>query len=192
MADGTLSTDYLVLIDNWPGAPAHNLSVPTDGFTGATTHNVAAAAYDLGTKIQVYNTGVTAGIAGFSTFIYLNIVVETTPVTAANQVVTPDTNASLYIVTNDPESCLAIPSLPSAVCLTATMNTGYYGWFWCGGVCPEEFATTLTGNILCVNTIALGSVVIASDLAVDSIGYAIATGAATDLIAAYTLSTDTN
>lgn len=190
MADGTLDVDYLVLIDNWPGSPSPNLSVPSDGFTGSSHHNVATAIYKLGTKIQVYNTGVTAGRAGFSTFIYLQFVLGQTH--AALQVVTPDTNAALYVVTNDPDSCLSIAALPSAISLSA-MTTAYHGWFWCGGVCPEEFVAALTGNVLTAGSaVALGSAIIAADCSADSIGYGIAAGAATDLIAGYTLKTDTD
>lgn len=190
MADGTLDSNFLVLIDRWPGAPSHNLSIPSDGFTGST-HNVATAAYDIGTKIQVYNE--TAGIAGFSTFIYLQYIsaTEAPPTAAAKQVCTPDANTSLYKVTNDPDQALAIPSLPSAVMLSV-MTLTRFGWFYCGGVVPEDYVSDLGGNFACVNTIALGSTIIASNLTADAIGYAIAASAATDLIAGYTLSSDTD
>lgn len=189
MADGTLSTDYLVLKDNWPGAPAHNLSVPTDGFTGATHHNVVAAAYKVGTKIQVYNVGTTLGIAGFATFIYLKFLTDGTPAPLVKQVCVLDLATSATTVTNDPTNALSIPALPSCVLLSA-MTDAYFGWFWCGGVCPEEFVPTLTGPMATAGSVALGSTIIASDLAADAIGYAIAAGNATDLVAGYTLSTD--
>ena len=189
MADGTLDSNYLVLIDNWPGSPSPNLSVPTDGFA-VPAAGVATAAYKVGTKIQVYNE--TLGIPGFSTFIYLQYEGTGAPTLAARQVVTPDTNASLYIVTNDPDSCLSIAALPSAVALSV-MTDAYFGWFWCGGVCPEDFVTDLGGNYLTAGSaVALGSAIIAADCSADSIGYGIAAGAATDLIAGYTLSTDTD
>lgn len=190
MADKTLNSDHLVLIDNWPGAPAHNLSVPTDGFTGAAHHNVSTAAYKLGTKIQVYNAG-TAGIPGFATFIYLLTELTSAPTAAAGQVFVVDANTSLYTVTNDPEGELSIPALPSAVCLSVVTDAKY-AWFWCGGVCPVDFVAALDGatKFKTNSSVALGSVIIASDLTADEIGFAISAGGATDLPAGYVLASD--
>jgi len=187
MADGTLDSAYLVLKDNWPGAPAHNLSTPTDGFTGATHHNVATAAYTLGTKIQVYNTG-TTGPEGFATFIYLQIVGT---VAAAREVCALDVKTSMTIVTNVKAGDLIGTGLPTCVSISA-MTTAYYGWFWCGGVAAEEFVADLDGDIATDSGVALGSGVVAADLTGTGIGYSIAIGDATDLIAAFALKTDTN
>ena len=169
MADGTLDSNYLVLIDNWPGSPSPNLSVPTDGFA-VPAAGVATAAYKVGTKIQVYNE--TLGIPGFSTFIYLQYEGTTAPALAARQVVTPDANTSLYIVTNDPDNCLSIAALPSAVALSV-MTDAYFGWFWCGGVCPETAVTGLGGTYVTKNDLLAGYGFTVSKMAGDLIGIAL-------------------
>ena len=192
MADKTLNSDYLVLSDTWPGSPAPNLAVPSDGFTGTSHHNVTTAAYKLGTKIQVYNEG-TAGIPGFATFIYLQFETNTEPgpTPAATQVCTAGTNASLFVVTNDPDQCLSIAALPSAVMLSV-MTTAKFGWFWCGGVCPVDFVSDLDGAMAFAtnSSVALGSTIIASNLAADAIGYAISSATTTTLVAGSTLGAD--
>ncbi|HUS44658.1 MAG TPA: hypothetical protein VM219_01280, partial [Phycisphaerae bacterium] len=61
MANFTIDSEGFYLVDQFPGVPDVRLSVPKDGFTGADHHNVSAAAYPIGTKIQVYNKLTAAG-----------------------------------------------------------------------------------------------------------------------------------
>jgi hypothetical protein len=42
------------------------------------------------------------------------------------------------------------------------MTTGRYGWFWVGGVCPEEFVTDLGGNYYTDATVAIGDMTLAN------------------------------
>jgi hypothetical protein len=145
MADGTLDSDLLLLTDNWPGHPTGQYSPPTDGFTGASSHNVEAAAYPLGTKISVYNRG-TAGQAGLSTLIYLQLLTQhSTNLVAAKSVVVQDSATVWWKVTN---ATANVASTQQAAIALSAMTTAYYGWFWCGGVCPEDFVSGLGGNYL--------------------------------------------
>jgi hypothetical protein len=59
-----------------------------------------------------------------------------------------------YIVTDDASEALL--SGPIAVALSA-MTTGYYGWFWCGGVCPVDSVSGLGGSYVTDGTVAAGS-----------------------------------
>ena len=190
MANKTLDSNYLLLLDNWPGSPAPNLAVPSDGFTGTSHHNVTTAVYKLGTKIQVYNE--TLGIPGFSTFIYLQFETNTEvgPAVLAKQVCTAGTNASLFVVTNDKDQCLSTPALPSAV-MISVMTTAKFGWFWCGGVVPEDFVSALGGDFATNSSVASGSSIIAADLSADYIGYAINSATTTTLVAGTALHQDT-
>lgn len=183
--DGTLDSNFVVLIDNWPGSPSHNLSLPEDGFTGASHHNVVAASkYKVGTKIQVYNE--TLGIPGFSTLIYLQF--EGTA-TAAKEGCALDVNTSMTLVTNIRTGDLVGTGLPTCFTISA-MTDAYFGWFYCGGVVPEDFVAALGGNFATAGSVAVGSAMITIDLSQDAIGFAIAASAATDLVSGYTLSTD--
>ena len=144
-AEITCDSQVFVLYDNWPGTASLNQDVPLGGFTGSTHHNVATAIYPVGTKICVYNTGVTAGIAGFATFIYLQHGTRDTVVTSAErQGVVPQSAATWYIVSNDPDTNINVPGGLFAIQLSL-MTSDYYGWYWCGGVCPEEFVSALGG-----------------------------------------------
>lgn len=169
MADSTLDSELFTLNDFWPGSPNPNLSVPTDGFTGATHHNVAAETdYVVGTKIQVYCDG-SVGQKGFSVLIYLQVGTQNADsVLAAKSVVVQDSATVWYQVTNDADSCIKIPTALAAIALSA-MTNAYYGWFWCGGVCPEQYVSGLGGNYATEGSVAAGPIT-AHDLAADYIG----------------------
>ena len=186
--DKSIDSNLIVLYDRWPGVATPNQDVPLGGFTGATHHNVATAAYPVGTKIQVYNTGVTAGIAGFATFIYLQIDITGTPTVAVKQVVVPDSATTWYTVTNDPDANINIPGGLAAIALGAMASDAYYGWFWCGGVCPEEFVSTLGGNYAGDGGAPAGAF-IAKNLSADAIGFGVP-AAATDVPMGYSLLAD--
>lgn len=158
MADGTIDSELFYLLDQWPGVPWQGGDLPTGGFTGSSHHNVTTAAYPLGMKIQVLNTS-TTGADGLSTFIYLRnteIQATTAPVRARTWV-SCDTTSNWYDVTNKKTGELADLGQPAAVGLsTMSTTTGAYGWFWCGGVCPEAQVTDLGGNYVTDSTVAAG------------------------------------
>jgi len=188
MADKTLDSDYLILRDNWPGVPIPYYGLPNSDFANTTDHNVAAATYNVGDKICVYNTGVTAGKAGWATFIYLQYEGTGAPTLAAKQVVVPDADTSAYVVTNDPDSALIVTGSYLAAVAISVMTDAYYGFFWCGGVCPEEFVAGLGGNYNTESNVAIGPVV-AHDLTADEIGFG-PVGADTEAIIGFALHAD--
>jgi len=188
MADSTIDSELFWLHDNWPGVPLEQLSAPTDGFTGSTHHNVAAAAYRIGDKIQVYQDGVSAGEPGYSTFIYLQVGTQNADsVIAVKTLCVPDSATNWYKVTNDPDSCIDIPGGAAAIALSA-ITDAYYGWFWCGGVCPEEAVSGLGGNYATTNAVAAGAF-IAEDLSADAIGFGLK-DAAGDVAIGFALAAD--
>jgi hypothetical protein len=167
MADSTLDSQLFHLIDLWPGAPIPTHGIPHNGFDDADHHNVATPVYPIGTKIQVYNES--AGLPGYSTFIYLKVGTQNASVAiAAKSVVVQDSATIWYEVTNDPDDCINIGG-PVAVAISA-MTNAYYGWFWCGGVCPEEYISGLGGNYATTNAVVAGPIV-GSDLSADAVGF---------------------
>lgn len=160
MANSTIDDAKLILYDRWPGEVDQNLGVPPDGFTGASHHNVATAQYEPGTKIKVYDKT----NKGYATLIYLQYIAGTKAATlalAAKQFVCMDTSEqaaaatspTYFKVGDDASECLLTG--PMAVALSA-MTTTYYGWFWCGGVCPVDSVAALGGNYVTDGTVAAG------------------------------------
>lgn len=177
MADSTIDSELITLCDNWPGAPLAPKRAPRDdgsgAFIGADHHNVATAAYPVGTKYQVYNTGVSAGKPGWATFAYLQIGTQNAAVViAVKSVVVQDSATVWYQVTNDPDDCVKLPTGLAAIALSA-MTNAYYGWFWCGGVCPEEFVSGLAGNYATQDGLVAGQFT-AHNLDADEIGIDVA------------------
>jgi hypothetical protein len=153
--NGVLDSEKLVLFNQF-GAPNPAYGLPYAGFTGASHHNVATAAYPLGTVIQVYNTGVTAGVAGYSQFVYGKLETQdATNVVFARCICTLHSDAVPTDFTNDNGADIGA----SNVCVIAIsdMETDYYGWFWCGGVCPEEFVADLGGFYNTDDTVAVAT-----------------------------------
>ncbi len=150
MADDLIDLDLIYLLDNWPAPNVvnPNMGIPPDGFTGATHHNVVANAFPIGSKVAVYNTGVTLGNPGWSTFIYLQIGTQNPDIDIAVKTVCVGGDAShWYIITNDGATGYVALVTGAAVVALSAMTDAYYGWFWCAGVCPEEAVPTLTGDI---------------------------------------------
>ena len=156
MADSTIDSELFNLIDNWPGSPLPGASIPQDGFLGATHHNVASPAFPIGTKIQVYCDG-SVGKAGYATLMYLKVGTQNADsVIAAKSVCIQDSATVWSELTNDPDSCIALPTGLVAIALSA-MTDGYYGWFWVGGVCPEQYVSGLAGNYATDGNVAAGA-----------------------------------
>ena len=171
MGDSTLDSELLVLIDNWPGTArmVNRTNCPLGGFTGKTHHNVVQPSdYRPGEKLCVWNEDSDAGQAGMATFIYLNFVTSD-PALTVKEIVAPDSATLWYEVTNDPDDIvLAVGGLLAAVGLSA-MTTAYWGWFWCGGVCPEGWVAGLGGNFATEGNVIAGNVATA-DLGANALG----------------------
>jgi len=168
MADSTIDSQLIHLVNNWGTFPEDFDNVPRDGFVGADHHNVATAEYAIGFTKQVRCDG-SVGIAGLSTFIYLQVGTQDTGTAlAAKSVVVQDSATLWYAVTNDNADCIALPTACAAICLSA-MTDAYWGWFWCGGVCPEQYVSGLGGTYPTNDGLAAGAFV-AHTLDADEIG----------------------
>ena len=148
MAESTMDSLEVILIDNWPGTAkliGHS-EIPVGGFTGSLHHNVPAPRYPKGEKLCVWEPG-TLGCEGMATMIYLQVGTQTASIAAKMHCVTGSAT-DLYVVTNDPDANIIGPLTGCAmlgIALSA-MTDAYYGWFWCGGVCPETFCPDLGGT----------------------------------------------
>ena len=179
-ADATLDSELFVLFDRWPGtATPPPPNVPYLNMVSAMVgHNQTTAIWPIGTKWVVENHFVTAGtggaMPGFSTFVYLRLMNTDGPTPVAKQFVVPKSATNWWEVTNDPDSCLAV-SMGLAAVMTSVMTDTYYGWFWCGGICPEEYVSGLGGNYA-TNGDVIYDMLIASNLTADAIGLSPVTG----------------
>jgi len=160
MADGTLDSELFYLLDRLPGYPNPLLTTPVGGFTATACHNVATAAYPIGTKIQVYN--VTAGAAGYSTFVYGKLAAQdATNILAPRHFCTTFATTPVpFEFTNEVATYIGAAVSPAVVALSA-MTTARYGWFWCAGVCPEDYVAALGGNYYAMTDTAIGPVTLA-------------------------------
>jgi len=178
MAESTLDSELFVLIDNWPGVArrVHPDHLPNDDILSELHHNVTTPVFDVGEKIVVRNRSAIAGDDGDSVFIYLKGlgITEANPTCAVKQVVVPSLAGTPYQVTNDPDQCLKHTGSPLAAIMLSTMTFTHavtkYGWFWCGGVCPEAMVAGLAGNFATADGTIIGPI-IASNLAADAIGF---------------------
>jgi len=165
MADATITVQGIILKDNWPAVncvtepDVANIADMTSTLVG---HNQGTAKYQLGTKWQLYNRGdaVSIGVGyhrGWSRFIYLKAEPTATTAIACTtlMLVVPDSTMvagmahdALYTVTADSDRTTHDTHGVVAVALS-TMTNSYYGWYWCGGVCPVEFVPGfLTASLL--------------------------------------------
>jgi hypothetical protein len=168
MANSTIDDQKIILYDLWPGDPVENLSEPLDGFTGSDHHNVVSPAYDIGTKIRVYDDT----SKGYATFIYLQNIQGTAGAVAAKDPVCMDTSeqataatsATWYKVGSDGGETLV--NGPMAIAISA-MTTAYYGWFWCGGVCPVSYVSGLGGNYVTDSSLTAGGMFTGADSTAD-------------------------
>jgi len=127
-------------------------TIPKDGFAGTgmganyntqvSTEgaNASTAAFPLGTKVRYYNSD----LDGYGTCIYLRVNVsgsESAALAAGSPVGVDEGADEAYRVTSD-QSAIA-DGAPTAIALSG-MTDDYYGWFWCGGVCPD--LTTLVST----------------------------------------------
>jgi len=172
MADSTLDSELFWLFDKWPGVP-RIMDPPTDGFTGSEHNNVAVPVFMVGEKRQVYNhaPSVGAGIDGSSTFIYLQVGTQNAMQDmVVKNVCVPGSATLWYQVSDNPDaSIVQIGGAPCAIAI-ADMTDAYYGWFWCGGVCPEEYVSGLGGTYRTDGNLVAGPFCL-HDLEADFIGF---------------------
>ncbi|HUX01725.1 MAG TPA: hypothetical protein VMY35_12180 [Phycisphaerae bacterium] len=156
MANVTIDSELFYLLDTTPGVPDPRVSPPRDGFLGADHHNVAAAAYPVGTKVQVRNHSASAGVDGLSVFCYGKLEMQdTTNVLAARHFCAQHTDAIPFDFTNEAASDLGA-GLSGLVVGLGAMTVDYFGWFWCAGVCPEEWVSGLGGVYYCSAAAGIG------------------------------------
>jgi len=155
MADEKIDSQEFALFNHW-GDPV-SYEEPKDGFTGSEHHNVASAAYRVGSVTRVYCTAVAdTQRGGYSDFVYLKLEAQDAAnVVAARMICTLHTDKQITDVTNEVATALADEGGFCAIALSA-MTTDYYGWFWCGGVCPVQYVAALTGYYSTDNTVAIG------------------------------------
>lgn len=194
MADSTLDSELFVLFDNFPGVPtlfADDIDSPTappGGFLGPSHHNVAIPAYEIGTKYQIYNDA-TAGKAGYATMIYLQVATQDAGTAIAVRLICIGDGATMWWqVTNDPDSCVDADGSPVVAVALSAMTNNYYGWFWCGGVCPETWVAALGGNYHTKDAMAAGNICI-NDMTTDFLGI-FTPGADTDCPIGFALAAD--
>jgi hypothetical protein len=187
MADQAIDGASIHLFDRWPGPIVSSASGFDYGeFTDATVHNVTAPAVRVGTKRRIQFPAIvlpSASPAGYATLIYLKLLPKTepNPTCAARQVVVPVAAGDIYTVTNDPDQCLVSDGCPFAAVMLSVMTPTFataavYGWFWCGGDCPVAAVADLDGTYLTVNTVTACNQIMTSNLAADSMGFALVTG----------------
>ena len=188
MADKTMDSLELILIDNWPGVAkliGHD-EIPEGGFTGALHHNVPSPKYVPGDKLCVWEPG-TLGCEGMATMIYLKV--GTQVAIAAKTVVTTGVATLLYTVQDSPDAIIGPKDGGAMVAVAISAITdAYYGWFWCGGVAPETLIPDLGGTYATDSTVVAGLVAL-TDLAANAMGFALV-AADTDAIVGLALADD--
>ena len=168
MADSTIDSELIYLLPGRFG-PGQWFSEPMDGFAGAVETNVASPARRVGTVAQVICLGIT-GQPGYAEFVYLQYEGTGAPTCAAKQVCVPDSSTLWYVFTNDPDSAIQATGCPLAVVALVAMTDAYYGWFWSGGIGPEQYVAALCDNFATEGNLAAGPIC-AHDLAADAIGF---------------------
>lgn len=157
MADSTIDSGLVVLHDNfWPRTNTEIIPKPRDGWTGSDHHNVATAAYPVGTKITCYHPNDDAlGVAGWYTMIYLQFGTAGDTM-AAKALCVPEDATLTYQVTNNAAASGALLSAGGVYAISAMTNS-YYGWFLCDGVFPTDDVAGLDGNLYTDGTVAAGA-----------------------------------
>ena len=157
MADKTITVQGVILRDNWPGTPITPPVDYSDMTAASVGHNLVAPMWPIGTKWEVYCKGdpTYGGVGynvGWSTFIYLKGAdnIATAVAGAVTVLVVPDETIAagdggeiLYTVVGDSAETTHETMGLVAMCISTPTNS-YYGWYWCGGVCPIEYVPGLT------------------------------------------------
>ncbi len=131
-------------------------SIPTGTFVGSAHHNVAAAVFPIGTKVEVKQDTATGVTPGFCTFIYMHHNNGSDNVTMVIKCPAQLLHGESSSVTCDQnESNLFSPGV---ICLTAVTDT-YYGWYQCGGPVCNGNSTALATSVLDGDFVTGGNVV---------------------------------
>ncbi len=187
MADGTIDSELIELYDIIPGYARRTPSAPTGGYAGSANTNTAAVTAKIGEKQWIYNES--AGINGWSCFVYLQIGTQNGSVAiAVKSAVVPDSASKWYQMTNDPDDNIKLPTQYGAIALAA-ITDAYYGWFWCAGACPEEHVSGLGGNYKTNGTLAAGDFCY-HNLSADEIGLDLAGSAVNEPGCGFALADD--
>ena len=188
MADKVIDSESITLIDRWPGYPTRYGS-PQGGFTDSGHHNVETAIFKAGEKCCVWNES-TAGIKGMSTFIYLQVGTQNADVAiAAKMICIPGSATIWYQVGNNPDADVVFAAGPALVAVAlSALTDAYWGWFWCGGVCPESHVSGLGGDYPTDDSVIPG-VIGVGNMTADYLGFTIVE-ADTEAIIGYSTATD--
>ena len=155
-AAGTIDSELIFLMNKWGVAPvpAHQDKIPDgDGtWSGANSQNVVAPAYPVGTVIQCYNDGGVAGQNGPYEMIYLR---AEEAIAAVKYICVPAATDDHFSVTDNIANALDATNAQVGIAVDA-MTSQYYGWFWCGGVCPEAIESDMGGNYATDASLAIG------------------------------------
>ena len=164
-----IGAEEFYIIDIWPGAPDANLSEPTVGFDSTTISNVATAVYTPGSKIMGYNEltvsadGARSMNQGTYTMMYAKYHCSTTlaDITACDLLtiscLSGDVHGPLAVTR---ETTAGSSFGPLAVCIL-DMTPDSFGWFWCGGQCPQNDVTSLDTSIYVTDGSVVGGFPIA-------------------------------
>ncbi len=141
MTIGILSTEFY-LIDNWPGEVTSGPN-PADWTTVSATED-----FPLGTKRMVYDST----NSGWATLMFLKFVDGTVPEPGLATGKFPlcgmhaaaAASGDYFVVNNTGDLIGKIG--PMAVCLGSPLTATPYGWYWVGGVCPQDTISGLTAR----------------------------------------------
>ena len=147
---GTIDGRKLILMDCWLGAYAD----PSFGIDALRTgNNTDANAFAPGAKIHINWT------RGPSTFVYLQVRAQhpDIPIEAKSLVVDAAMSGPWYSATNDATS--KIHKFSAVALAIGPVADDYYGWFWCGGYCPDEHIPSLAGEYVTAGPVVPGLLV---------------------------------
>ena len=184
MTVGLTSAEFY-LIDNWPGE-ATNGANPADWTTISATED-----FPLGTKRMIYDDTNN----GWATLMYLyytsgagTVAVATVGSPCAIDTSAMSTQGQWCHVTNDGSDAQLVG--PIAIAL-GTMVTARYGWFWVGGVCPEDTIVALDDQLFPTDgSAAAGSAMVLADSA-SVCKFHLHAASDVGLVSAFALGTDT-
>jgi hypothetical protein len=173
----SIDSTGLLLNDRWPGIANNNAAGPYDlgNVANGSDQNWYVAStkppHVLGTKFTGYQEAASGVNGGSFTLIYLNTgtLLSTTAITAKKfcalqaAPTSSTSGALLYTVTNNPAYTVGMSTALYGVSMSAMTSGGYYGWFWCGGVCPESICTGMAGTYTTADTVTVGGFILATD-----------------------------
>jgi len=157
MADGTIDSELIYFIDNWPSGPITEVDWPMNQLISSTWQNVITPYFPIGTRVSGMNEydASHGGVPGPFTCMYLQVGTQDATPIAAKTVCVHDSATLWYQVTNDPDSCIDATSGCCAIALSAVTDA-YFGFFLVGGVVPEFYVSGLGGNFATKNDVIAG------------------------------------